>query len=246
MPSSVRIPKRRHIFLKALLDSPGWCFTHVQQKDNKSWWRIQQVPFHTFGSALKTTLPSTAFSSPPPPAAHPSMLADADLSPEHAPVPAPRKGFAVPAPPLRPPVPAPRQCPLVPALSEFLTMASRVPGSAMASQVPGSAMAARVPLEAPRISILDQPPAPPPPPPLRRIAASHSLSGNHGYIPPDGYFMAQDAPVGMMSTIISHDHHHQEPWLLSTATCLHSSRALYPHTPPALSLSTVCSAKQTL
>ncbi len=42
-----------HIFLKVLLDSPGWCFTHVQQtdgsEDNKSWWRIQQVPFYTFG-----------------------------------------------------------------------------------------------------------------------------------------------------------------------------------------------------
>ncbi len=130
MPSSVRIPKRRHIFLKALLDSPGWCFTHVQQKDssedNKSWWRIQQVPFYTFGSALKSTLPSEAFSSPPPPAAHPSMLADSDSSlpaaahsnPENAPVPAPRKRFAVQAPPLCPPVPAPRQCLLVPALPE--------------------------------------------------------------------------------------------------------------------------------
>ncbi len=84
------------------------------------------MPFYTFGSALKSTLPSAAFSSPPPPAAHPSMLADSDSSlpaaahtnPEHAPVPAPRKRFAVPAPPLCPPVPAPRQCLLVPALPE--------------------------------------------------------------------------------------------------------------------------------
>ncbi len=92
-------------------------------------------------------------------------------------------------------------------------MASRVPGSAIASRVPESAVAARVPLEAPRISILDQPP---------------------GRLLPDGYFMAQDAPVGGGADVydpqsrspspgvLITEHRHLSPLIKSTSST-HSS-----------------------
>ncbi len=63
---------------------------------------------------------SIILSPEPPSAAKSSPPATADSSPEHAPVPAPRKRFAVPAPPERPPVHAPPERPSVPAPSEQL------------------------------------------------------------------------------------------------------------------------------